>query len=193
MASGLGVAIFSSCGHGIDCSFVSVGVVGSKGEYGFMKDGREPHGVTLEGRKGRVLWPQRVTLMQNGFRGPVDETTYYDYKRVNPLPFLAQTSPKRPRGEVPTLRCGQLRVRLPSLASREAARDALRPCPFFLGPRSPGNTPRIRVVRLSFVLKLKPVTLAGPAAYPPSGPSHYSSRSRSCEKLLSLCVSSLVM
>ena len=48
------------------------------------------------------------------------------------------------------------------------------PCalvPFFLGPRSPGNTPRIRVVRLSFVLKLKPVTLAGPAAYPPSGPS----------------------
>ena len=28
-----------------------MGVVGSKGEYGFMKDGREPHGVTLEGAK----------------------------------------------------------------------------------------------------------------------------------------------
>ena len=134
-----------------------------------MTDGKGAARGDAKGRKRRVQ--HNASRRFRGFRGPVDETTDYDYKRVNPLPLLAQSSPKRPRGEVPTLRCGQLRVRLPSLASREAARDALRPCPFFLGPRRPGNTPRIRVVRLSFVLKLKPVTLAGPAAYPPSGPS----------------------
>ena len=34
-------ARFGMCERGIGCSFVSVGVVGSKGEYEFMNDGRE--------------------------------------------------------------------------------------------------------------------------------------------------------
>ena len=34
-------AMPSLCECGVDCSFVSVGVVGSKGEYEFMNDGRE--------------------------------------------------------------------------------------------------------------------------------------------------------